>query len=193
MYCPKCKDITLKTSVEKSKNITLDRCPSCQGIWFDDKELQGILGPRAEKILAIPASARRIDDILCPRCQTGLYEFVYPGTMTMVDACKTCNGIWLDNMEWKEIKTARAAGSQTTCPKCGTRQPKSDACINCGIVFVKYLPDAGPDDTDNQPFESATPAVKAVISRNKDLDDIPGVKGQLLRFIDNAIERLTDY
>ncbi len=193
MQCPKCKDISLKTTVEKSKNIELDRCPTCKGIWFDDKELQGILGPRAEKNLAVPASARLVEDIQCPRCRTGLYEFVYPGTMTMVDACKTCNGFWLDNMEWKEIKTARAAGNQTTCPKCGTRQPKSDSCIKCGIVFAKYQPDARSDDTDNQPFEPATPAVKPVISRNADLDDIPGVKGTLLRFIDTAIEKLTDY
>lgn len=193
MQCPKCKDISLETSVQKSKNIALDRCPSCKGIWFDDKELHGILGERAEKDLVIPGSARLDENMQCPRCHAGLYEFCYPGTMTMVNACKSCNGIWLDNMEWKEINAARDPGNQTTCPKCATRQPKSDSCINCGIVFAKYQPDARPDDTDNQPFEPATPAVKPVISKNSGLDDVPGIKGTLLRFIDNTIETLTDY
>lgn len=26
----------------------------------------------------------------------------------------------------------------TTCPKCGRRQPLSDACVDCGIIFSKY-------------------------------------------------------
>ena len=188
MNCPKCKDTSLKKMVQKSKNIELDQCPSCKGIWFDDGELYDTLGERAEKNLAIPATSRLEEAIQCPRCHTGLYGFCYPGTMTMVDACKSCNGIWLDNTEWKAIKTARAAGNQITCPKCETRQPKSDTCINCGIIFAKYRPDVGAKKE-----LLVTTAAKTVKNKNSDLDDVPGVKGKLLRFIDNAIEKLTDY
>jgi hypothetical protein len=43
---------------------------------------------------------------------------------------------------WRERTASHnlpAVGSGwITCPKCDTKQPKSEACVNCGVVYAKY-------------------------------------------------------
>lgn len=75
----------------------------------------------------------------CPKCFYALFEFCYPNTLTLVDACINCSGIWLDDLEWKQISTERNPASQMTCPKCSKQQKKSGSCIQCGIIIDKYL------------------------------------------------------
>jgi len=59
--------------------------------------------------------------------------------LTLVDACINCSGIWLDDLEWKQISKERNPASQMTCPKCSKQQKKSGTCIQCGIIIDKYL------------------------------------------------------
>lgn len=33
------------------------------------------------------------------------------------------------------------SSNETTCPKCGVRQPAGDSCLACGIVYAKYDPE----------------------------------------------------
>ncbi len=185
MQCPKCVDTLLKTVVVKSKNIELDRCPDCMGFWFEDKELSAVLGARAKKNFSIPHFATLQPGAKCPHCHKGLYTFCYPGTMTLVDACKTCHGIWLDNNELKEIHAARNLKNRMHCPKCSTRQMKSDTCVSCGVVFAKFHA-AKEERLEKQHVEAAK-------KQESYADDIPGVKGKLLRFIDSSIESLTGF
>ena len=181
MLCPKCKTVTLTKGTVSGKELELDRCPECKGLWFDDGELGHVLGDKATRYFTVPAYAAMSHSRSCPRCNHPLYEFCYPGTMTLVDACKHCKGIWLDNNEWAQIAAARDIKNTITCPKCHKRQSKADSCIHCGIVFAKY------GAIHDQPGK------KKNIAGNSYAEDIPGIKGDLLRFIDSAIDYLTTY
>ncbi|MFT5114961.1 MAG: Zn-finger nucleic acid-binding protein [Parasphingorhabdus sp.] len=139
MQCPKCDNISLKTAKVSKSNIELDSCPSCKGLWFDKNELTEILGKRAEKYFEIPKFAARNLKSKCPKCSGALYEFCYPDTLTLVDACINCSGIWLDDLEWKQISEQRNPAKQMTCPKCAKQQKQSSTCSNCGIIVGKYL------------------------------------------------------
>lgn len=181
MLCPRCKNVALTKGTVPGKALELERCPECKGIWFDDGELSNVLGNNAARYFTVPAYAAMSHTRSCPRCNHPLYEFCYPGTMSLVDACKHCKGIWLDNNELKHIATARDIKHTITCPKCHKRQPKSDICIDCGIVFAKY---GAIHDI---------PVKKKNIVGDSYADNIPGIKGALLRFIDSSIDYLTSY
>lgn len=192
MKCPKCNNQNLNKNMVKAKKIILDRCPKCKGIWFDANEIETLLGNKAETNLSVPSYAIQKKKMSCPKCSDFLYEFCYPGTMTLVDTCKSCRGTWLDNNELKEISTARSIKNKMVCPKCSTQQEKSESCTNCGVIFEKLR-------LNNQSKEAQTNKS----NRKKDLDkviddesyakDIPGIKGSLLRFINKAVEKLSDY
>ncbi|MFT7533519.1 MAG: Zn-finger nucleic acid-binding protein [Gammaproteobacteria bacterium] len=139
MQCPKCKDNSLKAIKASKTNIELERCPNCKGLCFDKDELTSILGKRAAQDFEIPKYAASNSKDKCHKCNEGLHKFCYPNTMTMIDACKGCSGIWLDNLEWKEILEARHPDNQMTCPKCSAEQKKSDSCHYCGIIIDKFL------------------------------------------------------
>ena len=139
MQCPKCANSTLKTAKVSKADIELERCTTCKGLWFDKDELTSILGQRAERNFDIPKFASRNPRNQCPKCRQALYEFCYPDTLTLVDACKSCRGIWLDDLEWKQINEERSPANQMTFPKCSKQQKKADSCVHCGIVIEKYL------------------------------------------------------
>jgi hypothetical protein len=72
-------------------------------------------------------------------------------SVTTVDVCQKCKGIWLDPGELERIQLTYEAvnpdgvttADQTeaagfACPKCGKEQAMSNECIGCGIIFAKY-------------------------------------------------------
>lgn len=183
MKCPDCnKDLITKTV--KSKNTKVDQCPTCKGIWFDKQELETVLNIHQPQDTEIPSYAAQSMKRHCPHCDKELYEFCYPGTMTIIDACKSCHGFWLDRDEWKSIKVSHTTKNQVICPKCSTKQAKSPTCINCGIVFDKYNTSKDkPQDPDSKNNPNSDYKSYA--------DNIPGLKGRLLRFIDRAINDLS--
>lgn len=202
MHCPKCEGAILKESTIKTKNINLDRCPTCKGLWFDKGELNTILSVRAVKELVIPNFSSHHPNIKCPKCHKGMHEFCYPGTTTFVDACTDCGGIWLDNLEWKEISVARDIKNKISCPKCNELQKKSGSCVCCGIIFSKYNKvkqgSLSVDDSVTASVSVSTDNSASAFNigttqyiRESYADDIPGLKGILLRFIDRSIDKLT--
>ncbi len=180
MQCPKCRQATLNERGIKGRDLQLDHCSSCHGLWFDAGELCSLLGSKAVTPFNIPGFAQRNADRLCPKCQQPLLEFCYPGTVSLVDACQDCRGVWLDDNEWQEIGKARCEKNMMTCPKCNTTHVKADTCGACGIVIAKYLALSQQD-----PSPAAEQASEQNIAREQSYaDDIPGIKGGLLRFID---------
>jgi len=184
MKCPKCKDTRLIEKKVKGREIKVDMCPDCKGIWFDEDELGTLLRVPSEEI-KIPPDARE-QGAFCPRCRIPLRAFCYPHTMVVIDMCGKCEGIWLNDKELKEIQGVRktlkkveSSGKKMVCLNCGCEQAASGECIKCGIVFSKYRNGAD-QDKDKPPEESEI---------EKSLH-LPGIKGSLLQFIDNAIESL---
>lgn len=186
MQCPKCEQVVLKERTLRGKKIRLDHCSNCEGLWFDAGELDQLLGSRALKPLTIPSFARKDKSSHCPKCHQYLFEFCYPGTVTLVDACLDCNGIWLDSNEWKEIGSARCQKNLMTCPKCASTQVKAATCSSCSIVIAKFL-----DRAKQEQIQESQECVEQPESEQGYADDIPGVKGGLLRFIDRSITALT--
>ncbi|MCP3952363.1 MAG: zf-TFIIB domain-containing protein, partial [Desulfobacterales bacterium] len=106
MRCSKCKHyVELTVKSVKGTNIELDQCPDCKSLWFDRNELPAILKLPARE-LHFPDNAREGRD-LCPRCKIPLHLLCYPQTTVIIDACRQCDGIWLDGNEIRELKTVR--------------------------------------------------------------------------------------
>ena len=181
MQCPKCKKKPLKSCKVTAKQLMLDQCELCRGIWLDKDELGELLGAKAKKDFSIPSFSTQLQNVDCPRCHVSLREFCYPDTLVLVDACKQCEGVWLDNNEWKAISRAREQSNKMACPKCHTVQAKAVSCTKCAVVIAKYQPNTS---TESVPKKADT-ADKSYA------DDIPGLKGDLLRMIDAAIKRLS--
>ncbi len=51
MKCPKCKTETL--AAFKVEEVAVDRCSSCDGIWFDAQELRELLAEDAQKVASL--------------------------------------------------------------------------------------------------------------------------------------------
>ena len=110
MKCPKCHTETL--SVFTIEKVAVDRCASCDGIWFDAEELVQLLAEDAVYV----ASLRRggADEVLdgkkgaCPRDATELMR-VYSAVdrTVIIDACPDCRGIWLDGGKFEKLFAAR--------------------------------------------------------------------------------------
>ena len=85
------------------EGVTLDRCGSCGGIWFDARELA-----RVTREATVERLARRVGPYAaesafpCPRCGGKCYKsFVVE---VEADTCSACRGVWLDAFELEEAK-----------------------------------------------------------------------------------------
>lgn len=105
MMCPVCRRLTLVTCKVRGAAIQVERCPQCNGIWFDRSELERAM-PEAVKHLHPPDEAPPVDR-LCPKCVEPLVRFQYPQTYVQIDMCPECRGLWLDTREYSEIHAVR--------------------------------------------------------------------------------------
>ncbi len=199
MKCPKCKTDNLVEKKVKNSALTLDRCNACEGMWFDKGELAVVLRKKAVAKIDVPKISLLNEECRCPKCEQGMVEFCYPGTTTFIDMCQQCQGIWLDAKEWTEISSARSEKNKVICPNCKTKQEKALSCSSCGVVFSK-LGKPKSDETKTANFNAANATEthgekqrKLDVQAESYADDIPGLKGTLLRFIDRSISSLTNY
>jgi Zn-finger nucleic acid-binding protein len=114
----------------RARDVEVDLCPHCQGLWFDRGELElfpdrpsvrefllaarqapsrckrlGHLVPRAEH----SCSTCRSPPVACPACR-GRLSLVVTSTCT-IDVCLACEGVWLDRgeLELLERQSAKPA------------------------------------------------------------------------------------
>jgi Zn-finger nucleic acid-binding protein len=103
--------------------VTLDQCPGCGGIWFDESELFRARQGEAEKIdpldfgaLKSPAKIKEAP-LCCPRDGAALFRFEdkhFPDSVFVV-RCPSCHGIWLNQGEFTKFQKYRGqatAGQQ---------------------------------------------------------------------------------
>ena len=113
MKCPKCDHTLVATKV---REVEVDRCKSCQGIWCDHRELGELLGQnkwRLHKLTgAAPQDQLNRKRAKCPRDQTDLIRVGSVHDRKIVlDSCPTCKGIWLDGGELDRLLEATPGGS----------------------------------------------------------------------------------
>ena len=106
MKCPKCDNRQLAAATVRG--IEVDRCPHCDGIWFDVKELGALLAthPQDLKPLAKGDTDAATDARagLCPRDQSRMIRVFSARQRTVVlESCPTCRGLWLDGGELAEL------------------------------------------------------------------------------------------
>lgn len=115
MKCP--RDGASLTSDRYEGDVTVDKCPSCGGIWLDSGELRTIQetieNDYSATLNKIDLVARAYElarqkarpEIECPKCGGHLnpQEYTYCSQI-MIDRCQKCGGIWLDRGELEALE-----------------------------------------------------------------------------------------
>ena len=111
MICPRCKLplVTEKIS-DISATVEVDKCPSCNGMWFQEgelTELEKIIEPTFFEFRKILPKKYQLKPLTCPSCQNlqVLQKAEHPrDKKVIIDYCPVCHGIWLDNGELEAIQ-----------------------------------------------------------------------------------------
>ena len=118
--CPKC-DVPL--FVLHFKDLEVDVCNHCRGLWLDAGELEALLqqtGAHAtDPLLKFQKQSGKQPKgrpHLCPRCDAALHEIQveHPGSPTLtLDKCPRGHGLWFDADELQQLLTMFPAESGT--------------------------------------------------------------------------------
>ena len=102
MNCPRC-DVALDE--KKLKDIEVDHCPQCKGLWLDFHELDQLEDHSMDEdeSKGTIEYARRDSDISCPHCHESMETFNYRAHNLPIDHCKNQCGYWLDEGEEKKV------------------------------------------------------------------------------------------
>lgn len=123
MICPNCKRDMI---VVEYHQIELDRCPNCDGIWFDSGELElflsaGKLGNSQEIVAGIlisPVIEAPHQSRKCPACHRNMKEVAIGQPPVHLDVCRQGDGLWFDGGEIHQMvkqlagQPSMPAGSQ---------------------------------------------------------------------------------
>ncbi|MBM2825579.1 MAG: hypothetical protein HW402_1243 [Dehalococcoidales bacterium] len=122
MICPKCKSEMI---VVEYRQIELDHCLGCQGVWFDSGELELLLdsaGTESGRLLLgniRDAGEARVSERQrkCPICVQKMKKITLgQQPAILVDVCRQGHGLWFDGGELGhligQIKVTEKSGSQ---------------------------------------------------------------------------------
>jgi Zn-finger nucleic acid-binding protein len=104
LICPRDTTSTLQTVTEHG--IEIDRCPACQGAWYDFDEL-----PKLESTVAPEDAAsgmveysKHESTITCPVGGEPMVAFNYRAYNLELDGCPAEHGFWLDAGESERVR-----------------------------------------------------------------------------------------
>lgn len=125
--CPQC-NTKMRTFMVQSrnpnKNVELDRCHACGGVWFDAGELELATG-RSVKSTGKPTPTR-----YCPRCLIPLLNAEL-GAGIAVESCRHCKGTYLDARDIAQCARQQAAKTPPSvsfaCESCKQQKPFAGA------------------------------------------------------------------
>ena len=109
MICPVCKYAMI---VVEYRNIELDYCTSCKGVWFDSGELElllkswGLEEPKAffDGILNSQEAASSEKKRNCPICGRKMKKTAIGGQPEiLIDICRDKHGLWFDGGEVAQL------------------------------------------------------------------------------------------
>ena len=109
MNCPKCEDAKLIATTVRE--VEVDRCPDCRGVWFDENELAQLTRLTTSELRSL--QSQKVDESHnskrgdCPRDGEAMLRVISPRNESVViDTCVKCGGIWLDDGELAKIAKA---------------------------------------------------------------------------------------
>ena len=113
MNCPACHSALAK---KRYREIVLDVCPKCRGVWFDRRELSDFIDLYLQDHEDLPDSTIQLNKSVtsvaavheprrpCPSCEEQLIKVNYAyDSNIIVDKCLSCNGVWVDRPELKQL------------------------------------------------------------------------------------------
>lgn len=111
--CP--RDRT-KLVPEKHKDVTVDACPKCKGIYLDKNELKKLSGDAdLNKYLRDMVGYDVDSQLICPSCG-GLMDMEAVRGVE-VEVCLSCFGLWLDAGELDALVAAKGNPVEMTAAK----------------------------------------------------------------------------
>ena len=103
LNCP--RDAT-ELAQGKEHGIEVDRCPGCQGAWYDYDELEALESTVADDDHRTGTIdyAKRESELACPVCSKRMRAFNYRAYNLELDACSEGHGFWLDAGESARVR-----------------------------------------------------------------------------------------
>ena len=106
MDCPVCKDAMITLEL---KDVEIDYCTDCGGIWLDAGELELLLGEpqKAKQLLDSFQIERRSEERIrpCPICDKKMQKIKVGSSapVLLIDKCRRGDGLWFDRGELSDI------------------------------------------------------------------------------------------
>lgn len=106
MICPKCHSSMEAVVYER---VEVDRCKTCQGIWFDAGESDWLSHEDAAAAIdtgdpSTGMQTNKIDRYRCPRCDGGMLRRVDPRhSHIQYEECTSCRGSFFDAGEFAQL------------------------------------------------------------------------------------------
>jgi PAT family beta-lactamase induction signal transducer AmpG len=106
MRCPKCRS---DMDLIEYEGIEVDRCSRCNGIWFDQGEIEQLQNKKAAAEIDIGdkeegKQQNTIDNYRCPRCSGAMIKMVDPNQRHIwYEKCSDCHGSFFDAGEFKDL------------------------------------------------------------------------------------------
>jgi len=115
MKCPRCSTILRRIEHE---GVPICACRGCGGEFVDYTRLRTIEKrkeihfDKAEAALLRSGKADPMPEarLVCPRCGNSMAKGRYRNTDVIIDCCKACSGIWLDDRELEKIQILAEEG-----------------------------------------------------------------------------------
>ncbi len=102
MKCPRCH---AELRVEDYRDIEVDRCKNCGGMWLDYGELDQL----EDKVLDQDELKGGLmfrsfeGELVCPKCEGRMQRFNYRAYGVELDFCEQEHGVWLDAGEEERV------------------------------------------------------------------------------------------
>ena len=109
MRCPVCKQDMM---VIEYRDVELDYCPGCHGVWFDSGELELLLDSYGlgetkqflDDVAGVPGVVRLEKRRRCPICGQKMKKANLGGQAeVLVDVCRDEHGLWFDRGEVVQV------------------------------------------------------------------------------------------
>ena len=104
MKCPNCTG-TLKPI--NYKGVSVDKCDSCHGIWFDFSEIDQLEDTEFafDNLKNTMITRVKLGDQKCAKCQATMQKFYYRWEELELEVCPNNHGFWLDAGEEEKLLT----------------------------------------------------------------------------------------
>ena len=112
MKCSKCQSELEEINF---RGIKVNECIDCQGRWFDRGELRKAKDNTDEDLRWLDfdpfdAKSDRFYVVLkeggaCPKCAENMATLTYANSGVFIEKCQQCEGVWLQDGEFKKIIT----------------------------------------------------------------------------------------